>query len=90
MDNTLTLKEYVDRIQEMDKSNDPINPSHYTKGGIETINYIEAKLGIDGAYNYCMGNVIKYVSRAGLKDIAKQREDLEKAKWYLDRALKYC
>jgi hypothetical protein len=90
MDNTLTLNEYIDKIQQLEPKPDAINPDHYQKGGIQTIDYIEAKLGSDGAFSYCLGNVIKYVSRAGVKDITKEREDLEKAKWYLDRALKYC
>jgi len=36
---------------------------------------------------FCLGNVLKYISRAGRKDPAKAKEDLEKARWYLDRAI---
>jgi uncharacterized protein YlbG (UPF0298 family) len=57
------------------------HPPHYTYGGIETIDYIEAK-----KLNYNLGNVIKYVSRADLK--GKLVEDLKKARWYLDREIK--
>jgi hypothetical protein len=62
-------------------SHDPVeSPSHYTAGGIETIDFIEAKdLG------YHLGNVVKYVSRAGRK--GDRVEDLRKARWYLDRAI---
>lgn len=61
---------------------DPVNsPAHYTAGGIETIDYIEAK-----QLNYHLGNVVKYVSRAGKKN--EMLEDLKKAKWYLDREIK--
>ena len=61
---------------------DPINhPPHYTKGGIETIDFIEAK-----DLNYRLGNVVKYVSRAGKKD-SDPLEDLRKARWYLDREI---
>ena len=61
---------------------DPINsPPHYTKGGIETIDFIEAK-----DLNYRLGNVIKYVSRAGKKD-SDPIVDLEKAAWYLQREI---
>lgn len=67
---------------------DPINPDHYTSGGIETIDYIQAKLGEDGVMAFCLGNVLKYVSRAGKKDMDKELEDLNKAKWYLDKAIK--
>tara|TARA_R110000823_G_C15857111_1_gene492791 strand:- start:208 stop:501 length:294 start_codon:yes stop_codon:yes gene_type:complete len=65
-------------------------PPHYRHGGIETIDYIEAK-----NLNYRLGNVIKYISRAGKKHEMlglKNRfdysiMDLEKAKWYLDREI---
>lgn len=68
--------------------NDKINsPSHYTSGGIEAIDYIKAKLGTDGCIAYCLGNVIKYVSRAGKKDIQKELEDLKKAQWYLNKTV---
>lgn len=63
---------------------DAINPEHYKFGGIETINYIIAKLGIEGAINFCLGNVIKYVSRESHKN---GLEDLKKAQWYLNKAV---
>ena len=59
------------------------SPSHYTHGGVETIDYIEAK-GLDK--DFCLANVIKYVSRAGYK-ICKL-EDLKKAQYYLNRRIK--
>ena len=66
------------------KSNyDPINhPSHYTDGGIETIDFIEAK-----GLNYNCGNAIKYISRAGKKATAERAVDIAKAIWYLEREL---
>ena len=68
--------------------NDKVNsPSHYTSGGIEAIDYIQAKLGDDGCVSYCLGNVLKYVSRAGKKDISAETEDLKKAQWYLNKAI---
>jgi hypothetical protein len=61
---------------------DAVNhPSHYKTGGIETIDYIEAK-----QLGYHLGNVVKYVSRASHK--GRQLEDLKKARWYLDREIK--
>ena len=71
----------------MAHTKDAINPTHYTSGGIETIDYIQAKLGNDGVMAFCLGNVIKYVSRAGKKDIATELEDLKKAQWYLNKAV---
>ena len=65
----------------MTEINDPVNhPSHYTSGSIEVIDYIE-----DQDLPYHLGNVVKYVSRAGKKDPSKEIEDLEKAEWYLNR-----
>lgn len=60
------------------------SPSHYTDGGIESIDYIRAKLGPDGFRAYCLGNVIKYVSRHALKN---GEEDLAKAQVYLGWAI---
>lgn len=60
---------------------DPISPKHYQQG-IETIAAIEA-----WGLGYHLGNVVKYVSRAGKKDPSKRLEDLRKARWYLDRYL---
>lgn len=60
---------------------DPINhPAHYTYGIIETIDYID-----DKGFNFNLGNVIKYVTRAGHKLDAL--EDLKKARWYLDHEI---
>ncbi len=60
------------------------SPKHYTTGGIETIDYIKAKLGHWGTINYCMGNVMKYTSRWQEKN---GLEDLNKAQWYLNYAI---
>jgi len=37
--------------------------------------------------NFCLGNAVKYIWRAGEKDQAKEIEDLEKASWYLLREI---
>ena len=67
-------------------SNDPVNhPNHYTQGGIETINFIIKSLGKEGAADYCLGNVIKYVSRAKFKE--NELQDVKKAQWYLNKAV---
>jgi hypothetical protein len=61
--------------------NDVVNhPDHYTDGGIETIDFIEAK-----KLPYHLGNAVKYISRAGKKDPEKTVEDLKKAVWYINR-----
>lgn len=64
------------------------HPEHYTSGGVETIDLIEAK-----ELNFNLGNVVKYVSRCGKKKSkgmsadAKALQDLKKAKWYLEREI---
>ena len=56
------------------------NPPHYTTGGVETIDFIEAK-----KLDYNLGNVVKYITRADHK--GDKYEDLCKARWYLNRAI---
>jgi hypothetical protein len=61
---------------------DAINPSHYRNNRFEVIDIIEAfRLGFN------LGNVVKYILRAGKKDPLKHVEDLKKARWYLDREI---
>ena len=65
--------------------NESINhPEHY--GGDNTYEAIK----VIEAWNldFSLGNTIKYISRAGKKDKAKEIEDLKKALWYLDRKIK--
>lgn len=59
------------------------SPSHYTDGKIEVIEYIE-----DKKLGFCLGNAIKYISRAGKKYKDKEVEDCKKAIWYLKRHIK--
>jgi uncharacterized damage-inducible protein DinB len=62
---------------------DPVNsPAHYMTGGVETIDFIEAK-----GFNYHRGQVCKYLTRAGLKDPETEIQDLEKAAYYLSREI---
>lgn len=76
--NTLGRKE---KRTDDNGSTDPVNhPSHYTWSSIEPIDAIEA-----WQLPYHLGNVVKYVSRAGHKDKSKTLEDLKKANWYLSR-----
>lgn len=63
------------------KSTDNVNhPSHYTQGYCETIYEIFDILGPEGFKSYCLGNWIKYKSRARYKNAD---EDLKKAEVYL-------
>ena len=60
------------------------HPSHYNKGKIEVIDFIE-----DQELNFHLGNVVKYICRKGkVKGKGSYSEDLKKAQWYLDRYIK--
>lgn len=60
---------------------DAINPNHYRShaSGVECIQVTEHM-------NFCLGNAIKYIWRAGLKN-DNAIEDLAKAKWYVEREI---
>jgi hypothetical protein len=61
---------------------DNINhPPHYTFGSHEPIDVIE-----DWSLSFCLGNVVKYIARAGRKS-SDRLEDLKKARWYLNREI---
>ena len=67
------------------RSTDPVTkPAHYQRAGIETIDYIRATLDGPGFEAYCIGNVLKYVSRYREKGGV---EDLRKAQVYLGWAI---
>lgn len=69
-----------------DNKPDMVNhPSHYTQGGIECIEALEAMLGKDAFIAYCRGTAVKYLWRTGHKwdDV----EDLKKAVWYIEKAI---
>jgi hypothetical protein len=58
------------------------HPPHYTShpSGVECITVVEH-------LNFCVGNAIKYLWRAGLKDTVDPLQDLEKAAWYVNREI---
>lgn len=62
-------------------SDEAVNhPKHYTLGGIEVIDAIDAwELG------FSLGNAVKYIARA--KHKGAELQDLKKARWYLDHAI---
>lgn len=81
-------EEYIDHAVLTVPNDDPVNhPSHYTSGKYEVIDIIEDQLGPDGIRGFCLGNAVKYICRAGKKDPAKTRQDLEKAIWYINHYL---
>lgn len=67
------------------ENNDKVNnPSHYTAGGIETLDYIKAK--VKDYPSYAVGNILKYVSRYEHKNGI---EDLKKAQFYLNDLIEW-
>ena len=65
------------KVPEADMVN---HPPHYKIGGVETIEFIEAK-----NLNYHLGNAVKYISRAFYK--GNPLQDLKKARFYIDREI---
>jgi hypothetical protein len=61
---------------------DAIKPQHYQAGENDVIAFCQHH-----KINFSLGNVIKYVTRAGKKDPTKELEDLLKAREYLDREI---
>jgi hypothetical protein len=61
-------------------ASDPTNPDHYKVGGIETIEFIKAKLTFEEYQGYLKGNVLKYASRIGHK--GDPVIDAGKLNWY--------
>lgn len=59
------------------------HPDHYLQStGFEVIDVIEA-----WDLNFCLGNAVKYIARAGIKNPQKKKQDLEKAVWYVERVI---
>jgi len=70
----------IEPIDVVGGNGDSINPLYYKDNSIEPIDVIE-----DWNLNFNLGNVIKYVARAGKKD--DKLTDLKKAKWYIEREI---
>jgi hypothetical protein len=73
-----TIKKLADMVN---------NPPHYTRGGIEAIEYMEAKATPEEFAGHLRLTALKYLSRTGYKDDALQ--DLKKAQWYVNRLVSY-
>lgn len=83
-----TPKEQIEKDWEATAKYDDIEDSvecssYYNRRNIEVTDFIQ-----DQQLNFNLGNVIKYVSRAGFKNPDKKIEDLKKAKYYLEYELK--
>ena len=69
---------------------DKINPDHYKKKTIETIEAIRSQLTDAEFIGYLKGSIMKYIARMGLKVPTLQgaREDVAKAHWFVEYLLK--
>lgn len=77
--NTPFITEKEGQVQDMVN-----HPDHYTVGGIETIDFIQAKLSPEAFKGYLTGNILKYITRFQHKN---GLEDLKKAQWYLNKLI---
>lgn len=84
-DDFIRVNEPFTRKVDMQEEQDVVNkPKHYTYGDIEVIDYIEqVTKDYKPELAFAIGNAIKYISRANHKN---GKEDLDKARWYLNRA----
>lgn len=70
------------------KYHDPVShPKHYTQGGIECIDAMEAALTPEEFRGYLKGQIMKYNWRLGLKDTPVQ--EVGKLQWYAERLRKF-
>lgn len=85
IDDTPTIAETAAKRSE-DVKPDPVNhPAHYTSGGIECIDAIQAAFGAEVVKGFCLCNAFKYLWRHRNKNGV---EDLKKACWYLNRLIR--
>ena len=80
---SLTIQEL--QARELKRAETIVHPSHYGGGDNP---YEAIKVIVAWELGFCLGNTVKYISRAGKKDPTKEIEDLEKAKFYLEYHIK--
>lgn len=81
-----TIENEEEEMSDNEKISDNVNhPAHYTQGGVERIDAIEAATtNMVGIEAVCTGNAIKYLWRWKRKNGV---EDLKKARWYINRLI---
>lgn len=85
IDDTQNIAKVVEKYGE-DVKPDPVNhPAHYTSGGIECIDAMQAAFGAEAVKDFCLCNAFKYLWRHRQKNGV---EDLKKARWYLNRLIR--
>lgn len=65
---------------------DNINPQHYKRYPVEVIDMMVQIFGLEQTMIHCILTAFKYRMRMGTKPTSTIEEDLEKEKWYLEKA----
>lgn len=85
--NSIVLESKMQPMLASDETDNVNHPAHYTQGGVECIEAIEASMSTDAYLGYLKGNILKYVWRHEQKGGI---ESLRKAQWYLARLIEEC
>lgn len=80
------IKKAEKQMEKEVKEYDHINPNHYKQGGKEVIEMMVDIWGAEDVVKYCEMNAFKYRMRMGLKPNQPIAQELEKAKWYENKA----
>ena len=78
------IAKYAEKYIEAKKRDNVNHPAHYTSGGIECIDAMQAAFGAEAVKDFCLCNAFKYLWRHRNKNGV---EDLKKARWYLNRLI---
>ncbi len=82
-----TVFDFVDMVENCEKETyDFVNPTHYKQNGVEVIEMMEMIWGVEKLIAHCEMNSFKYRMRLGLKPDQPIDRDLEKARWYENKA----
>ena len=84
------ITEKLDKLNNLDQKEnyDFINPEHYKQGSMEVIDMMKLLWGTEALILHCEMTAFKYRMRAGRKPDQPIERDLEKARWYDDKAKK--
>ena len=87
-ENSVTLEPYQKMADEESLQHDAVNnPKHYNTGSIECIEAIKESMSSEAFKGYLKGNCLKYLWRMDYKNKDKPVQDIEKAKWYLNKLI---
>ena len=88
-ENSVTLEPYQKMADEESLQHDDVvnKPKHYNTGNIECIEAIKESMSSEAFKGYLKGNCLKYLWRMDYKNKDKPVQDIEKAKWYLNKLI---